>query len=112
MVRGMAASGGVVFVFTSTEYKYQRTPPSTLAAGERPQPADDALARPARAADEEDRVVAADRAEDVAPALPVERRGDGLGAAGDGAQHDQLADAVDGGEELREERVERRRPRP
>src|SRR5687768_1260984 len=112
MVRGMAASRGVVFVFKTSEYKYETTPASTLGAppaGERPQPADDAVARRRRAADEEDGVVAADRPEDVGPALPVERRRDRLGAAGDGAENDELADAVHGREELREEGVERRR---
>src|SRR6516164_8991531 len=64
-------------------------------AGDVAEPAREAFARGGGAADDEDGVVAGDGAEDLGPLLGVEGDADGLRAAGEGVEHDELADAAD-----------------
>ena len=45
--------------------------------------------------DDKNRIVAADGPQHVGPRLAVERRSHGLGATGNGADDNQLADAID-----------------
>ena len=52
-------------------------------------------------ADDEDGVLAGDGAEDLRPALRVDRLGDRLGAARQRMKNDQLADSIDSREPLR-----------
>ena len=52
----------------------------------RPQPSHDALAGGDGAADDENGIITADRAEDVRPGLAIERRGNRLGATGHGTK--------------------------
>src|SRR5579864_2629531 len=71
--------------------------------------ADDFLSRGGGAADDEDRVLAADGADDFGPLFRVERFADRLGAAAERVEHDELTDAVDVGEEVWQQGVEARR---
>ena len=61
-----------------------------------------------RAADDQDGVIAGDRAHDFGPLFGIERDADRLRAAGERVQHDELAHAVDGGVQRREQCLERR----
>jgi hypothetical protein len=58
------------------------------------------------AEDDEDGIVAGEGADDLGPFLPIEGDGDGLGAAGQGLEEEQVADAIgaeiERGEEPRE----------
>src|SRR6185295_10798210 len=58
------------------------------------------------AADDEDRVVTADGAQDVGPALAIESGGDRLRAARHGAENDHLTDTVNPQKELGKQGVE------
>src|SRR5690606_2596166 len=60
------------------------------------------------AEDDEDGVVAGDGAEDLGPLLPVEGLGDGLCAAGEGLDEEEVADAFRADEERGEQALERR----
>jgi hypothetical protein len=62
--------------------------------------------------DDEDGVVAGDGAEDLRPLFPVEGFGDGLGAAGEGSDDEEVAGAFGGDEESGKEPVEGRRVVP
>src|SRR5918996_5109046 len=77
-----------------------------LASGEGLDAPHEPLARGARAADEENGVVAREGTEDIGPRLGVDGARDGLGAAGDGADDDQLTDTIDVAEQRREHRLE------
>src|SRR6266576_3035336 len=59
-----------------------------------------------RSADDENRVVTANGAEDIRPSLAIQRGSDGLSTARNGAQNEHLADALDSQEKLRQQRVE------
>ena len=59
------------------------------------------------AADDQDRVVTADGAKDIGPALAVESSRDWLSASRNRAQNQHLADAIDPEEKLRQEGIER-----
>ena len=61
------------------------------------------------AKDHEDRVVAADRADDVGQLGAVDRFGQRLRLAGIGSQHDELLDGLDASEELGDGAPERSR---
>ena len=81
-------------------------PESGLLADDLPDPAGDPLAGRRGAANEEDRVVAADGPQHLGPAFAVERVGDRLRTAGHGPHDEQLADAVDGDDEARKQPLE------
>src|SRR6185312_16968435 len=66
------------------------------------------LSRGRGAADDEDRVVTGDGAQDLGPFFGVQRFADGLGAARQRVEHNELADAIDLREEVRKERIEGR----
>src|SRR5688500_8823150 len=82
--------------------------PRSALAGELEQPRREACPGLGRAGDDEDRVVAGDGAEHFLELLLIDRFGDRLRAATDRAQDDELADAVDAGEELRQEIAQQR----
>jgi hypothetical protein len=66
----------------------------------------EAFTRNGRPTDHENRVIAADRSEHVRPRLAVESRCHGLSAAGNRAHDDQLADAIDTRQQLRQQSVQ------
>ena len=85
----------------------RRRPTRSVGAGDLAEAAGEALAGGGGPADDEHGVVAGDGAEDLGPFLGVQGDADGLGAAGEGVEHDELADAADLGVEVREQGRER-----
>src|SRR5687768_14478743 len=81
---------------------------SCLPSGKRPNPAHEPLASRRRPADQEDGVIAGERAEDVGPGLGVDRARDWLGTTGNGTDDDHFAHPIDGTEERREHGLEHR----
>ena len=71
------------------------------------EPPEDAVPGGNRAADDQDRIVAADGAKDIGPTFPVESGSDRLSASGNRAQDQHLADTIDAEKKLRQKGVER-----